>query len=433
MISHQEILEQVSKISIQLLLNEPFYGHFFTGIVKTINKEVPTAGVRSVNNLTIEMALNKKYWLSLSPQHQYGLIKHEVLHIALKHITQHRNENIPIALLANIAADLVVNQYIDKQHLPPGGIQLSKFQNMGSKFDISIEAHKDVDYYYQKLKEIMDKGGKLPGEYICKEKLENASWEQKPHDLDDIFEKAADSVRNHANWDSFDKMDDAQKEIVSAQIDNLLKNANERVGTAMFAGNVPASLLEQINALINASKANLDWRRALRMFTASSARTYLKNTLRRKSKRYGTTPGIKIKSYHHILVGVDTSGSMNIVEIEEFFSEIHHIWRQGAQVTVVEFDYEIQNSYAYKGEPPSQVKGRGGTSFDPVIELANEQLHPDILIIFTDGYIDKIELNSRKPLMWMISTQGITGDTDYWSILEEKGRVIKMQSQAIKL
>ena len=428
MISDQQILEQIAKQSIQLLLNEPFYGHLFTGIVKTINEEIPTAGVRCINNLTIEMAFNKEYWLSLEPTHRYGLIKHEILHIALKHITQRRNEKMPIALLANIAADLVVNQYISKEQLPPKGIRLSKFQQMAKTFDIEIEAEQDVDYYYQKLKQVMDKGGQMPAEYITKEKTENAQWKKKPIELNDIFEGAAEAVANHANWDSFDEMDDAQKEIVSSQIDNLLKNASDRVGASLLPGNIPDSLIEQINALINAQKANLDWRRALRMFTATSARTYLKNTMRRKSKRYGTTPGIKIKSYHHILVGVDTSGSMNLSEIEEFFREIYHIWKQGAQVTIVEFDYEIQQTYAYKGTPPTEVKGRGGTNFDPVIELANETIHPDILIIFTDGYINSVDVNSRKPLMWMISSQGITGETEYWSILEEKGRVIKMQS-----
>ena len=428
-ITDQELLIEVSKTSIQLLLKEPFYGHFFTGIVKIVSLDVPTAGVRCINNLTVELAINKDFWISLDKNHQYGLLKHEILHIALKHITKRRNEKMPIALLANIAADMVVNQYIEKEMLPPNGIDVDEFTTLANRFEVEVKAHMDVDYYYGKLKKVMDKGAEMPNKYKLKE-AEVEQWHKAQTSLDDLFARASDAIENHAEWDSFDKMDDAQKEIISSQIDGLLRNAVDRVGANCMAGNIPGSLLENLNAIINSAKSNLDWRRALRMFTATSSRTYLKNTMRRKSKRYGTNPGIKIVSKHHILVGVDTSGSMDIDEIQEFFSEIHHIWKQGSQVTVVEFDYEIQNTYKYTGTPPSEVKGRGGTDFDPLIELANEKIHPDILIIFTDGFINEIKNRSRKALMWMISSKGIAGDSEYWPILEEKGRMIKMKAIA---
>jgi len=65
----------------------------------------------------------------------------------------------------------------------------------------------------------------------------------------------------------------------------------------------------------------------LRLFAESSAKTQIKNTIRRPSKRYGTTPGILVRNKQKILVAVDTSGSIRGNELDLFFKEIIHFGR----------------------------------------------------------------------------------------------------------
>ena len=45
----------------------------------------------------------------------------------------------------------------------------------------------------------------------------------------------------------------------------------------------------------------------------------------RPSRRFPDSRGIKFKRKPHVLVGVDTSGSVSNEELEDFFSEIYYL------------------------------------------------------------------------------------------------------------
>ena len=159
----------------------------------------------------------------------------------------------------------------------------------------------------------------------------------------------------------------------------------------------------------------------LKLFSESSKKTFIKTTLKRPSKRYGTTPGIKIKRKQKLLIAVDTSGSIAVNELALFFGEINHIWRQSSEIMIVECDAAIQKKYDYKGTLPATIKGGGGTCFDPPINYGNTTYHPDAIIYFTDGYADEPKIKSRCPILWMITSDGITSKN--WEFLP--GRKIK--------
>jgi len=83
---------------------------------------------------------------------------------------------------------------------------------------------------------------------------------------------------------------------------------------------LPSGLKELLDAILKDMAPKFNWRRILRLFAASSNSTYLKNTIRRPSKRYGTTPGIKVKRQQKLLLAIDTSGSVQKEEFLEFFA-----------------------------------------------------------------------------------------------------------------
>jgi len=76
-------LSEISKISTQLLLKEPFYGHFLLGVPKEIDRSTPTASVSLLSKSIIKLKVNPDFWSGLSNDHKYGLIKHEVLHLVM--------------------------------------------------------------------------------------------------------------------------------------------------------------------------------------------------------------------------------------------------------------------------------------------------------------------------------------------------------------
>jgi predicted metal-dependent peptidase len=130
--------------------------------------------------------------------------------------------------------------------------------------------------------------------------------------------------------------------------------------------------------------------------------------MKRISKRYGTRPGTRIKRYSKLAIALDTSGSVDDDTLSTFFSEIHSIWKHGAEVVIIECDAEVQQTYPYRGQTPQDVAGRGGTAFDPVFEHLNQnrQQQFDGCIYLTDGWADTPEVRPPCKVLWVICADG---------------------------
>ena len=144
--------------------------------------------------------------------------------------------------------------------------------------------------------------------------------------------------------------------------------------------------------------------------------------MKRFSKRFGTRPGIKIKRFQKLAVAIDTSGSINIDDFNDFFGEIHSMWRFGAEIDVLECDADVQKKYSYRGRTPKFVHGGGGTSFDPVFEhiRSNRFERYDGCIYLTDGYAPEPKIKPPCKVFWCITKDGKVGPHLKF------GRVVKM-------
>lgn len=434
------ILEQVSKTTIQLLLKEPFYGHFFTGLLKDVSPKVSTMAVGATPNKMVKLYVNPTFWTDVlvTPEFRYGVLKHEILHIVFKHITSMKK--YPNKRIFNIAADIVVNQFIERYQLPEGVVLLEQFH------ELWLEKNKDVGYYYDKLlkawhdmtnnpitKKTESKSSGDMELDIPKEKSSNSNNSDKSKKSSDsknvsggckrLAELMSDknwALEMHSLWEEeFEKMSESERKIIDSLINDILGNAVNRVSSKGI-GNLPLGLQEYIGKLMASLTPTVDWRRYLRIFAGSCMRTYIKNTIRRPSKRYGTTPGIKIKNRQKILVAIDTSGSINNKDLAEFFGELYHVWRQKAEIFVVECDTHIHKTYFYKGIAPEEIHGRGGTDFNEPIKYANEKYLADAIIYFTDGHAPIPTIKNRKPILWLISSEGIEPNSSTWNELPDR-------------
>ncbi len=418
-----QILDSIAKTSVKILLSEPFYGHFMMGLPKEISERISTAAVSLMNNQTIKLMVNSKFWQSLNEDHRYGLIKHEVLHIVLKHLfSMKRFSNKQIY---NIAADLVVNQYISPHQLPDGGITLERFDYLETVYNIKLEKDKDVGYYYEKLSQVMKASPKVPlSTYFSKN---NSGNDPSQIILTDLLANSSQELDRHKFWEDFEKMSEGERKIAEYQANNLIKQTANRVRHKYKNyGNLPGGLVQMLEGILDSMKPKFNWRRILRLFAATSNSSFLKNTIRRPSKRYGTTPGIKVKRRNRLLLAIDTSGSIQMSELLEFFSEIYFIWRQGSEITIVECDTRIHAEYPYKGFPPKEIHGRGGTNFNHPIQHGNEKILPDALIYFTDGYAPVPTIIPRYPVLWVISSNGLKEDEQVYKDLP--GKKLKLTS-----
>ena len=142
------IQDLVSRTTKTLIFTEPFYGLFLIGLNKQYIKNIPTAGV-SKRNIGVQLSINPDYYTDLNEDHRYGLIKHELLHIAFGHLLI--RDLYSDKKLFNIAADLEINQYIDSHRLPEGGLLLSSFP------ELKLPTKAGTKVYYELLEEALEK------------------------------------------------------------------------------------------------------------------------------------------------------------------------------------------------------------------------------------------------------------------------------------
>lgn len=412
-------IDSISKTSVKLLLAEPFYGHFMMGLPKEVSTATQTAAVALMNKQTIKLIVDAEFWNTLNEDHRYGLIKHEMLHIVLKHLFVMKN--YPNKSLFNIAADIVVNQYIASQQLPEGGILLENFAYLDPMYGITLERDKDAGYYYRELDKVFKNNPKMSFEAAVNQTDPMKSKGQTQREMTIVISEENTELDRHKFWEDFEKMSEGERKIAEYQANRMIRETTNRIKNKYTNyGNLPAGLAEKLAQILEDMQPRFNWRRLLRLFATSSNSTFVKNTIRRPSRRYGTVPGIKIKRRNRLLVAIDTSGSIQQDELLDFFSELYFIWRQGADIQVVECDTHIHEVYNYKGTPPVNVHGRGGTSFEAPIKHGNEKYRPDALIYFTDGYAAIPETPARFPILWVISSNGISEEDKIWEGLPGK-------------
>ena len=320
-----------------------------------------------------------------------AVIKHETLHIIFKHLFRMKTKTYDNQLF-NIAADIVVNQLIAPWKLPDSAVTLETFP------ELKLPKDKSVEWYYENLK----KNASKDSEY--KKRLMEIS-EQGTHS-------------DHKMWGENENF---SMEVVETEVDRMIIQAKDRTPKKDH-GTIPLGIKSLIQSIIEKRNPQIDWKRALKLFSSTSRRTRVYHTMKRFSKRFGTRPGIKIKRFQKLAVAIDTSGSINIDDFNTFFSEIHSMWKFGAEVDVLECDADVQKKYSYRGRTPEFVHGGGGTSFDPVFEhiRSNRFERYDGCIYLTDGYAPEPKIKPPCKVFWCITKDGKVGPHLKF------GRVVKM-------
>lgn len=379
--------QDIGKIGKLLMMKEPFYGFFLLNLNKEFSNNLPTAGV-GLNGINQMLYINPTFWDNLSENHKLGLLKHELLHICFFHLTI-RNSFIDKKLF-NIAADLEINQYIDSTWLPEGGITMSSFPTL------TLDLKAGTNYYYQKLLENNNSKNPDPGLQSLMQG-QNAQIDKDGNMVDGDL---------HPTWKEFSDLTDTEKKLIQNQTEHILKESTTQITKSR--GTIPGELKSLIDELFKVKEEVFNWKAYFRRKLGVSSEVYTKKSRRKMSKRFEDNAGIKIKQKHHILVAVDTSGSVSNTELMEFFSEIHHIYKVGTSITIIECDTKINDIYKYNGKFKGSIIGRGGTDFTPPVDYYNKHKHKfTTMVFFTDGYAP-VQCKPHKQMMWIISSNGIT-------------------------
>lgn len=355
--------EELARCAVDLILSEPFFGHLLGGVIRVVDSKATTAGVcyrggryhLHVNPVWFQRQLRSR-------KERVAVLKHEALHLLLGHVLRYDPLHHD-RFRFGIAADLVVNQLVGPRWmLPADAMTLSTFPDLA--------ADRSLEEYYTQLA-VADLGDFL---------LMN--WHS-----------------DHEQWGVDDPTDRALAELELARL------AGEALRRS--AGKVPGNLKGTVMRLIEGRAPRVDWRRQLRIFAATSAQTRVSDTLRRPSRRYGSFPGLRLRRQQRLVVGVDTSGSVTPEELNHFYAEIQGIHRTGAEITVVEFDADVQAVYPWSGRIPTRARGQGGTRYDPFFRWLSERRRPpDGCLLLTDGHAPAPTRRPGCPLLWLLTHEG---------------------------
>ena len=466
-VSAAKAQEELSRSIIQLLLKEPFFGHLLGGVVRTASTNTPTAAV-ALTNEGLQLRVNPDFFCKelTRKEERIAVVKHEALHLLFKHVFRMKDGRRRDPYMFNIACDLVVNQFVKPWKLPDSAVTLETFP------DMELLPDQTADHYYDKLNklrgEIQKSGGGdcsdcdgtgTPAARDSGDSGEQGSGEgegegcpscngtghanggkdysstsapKSAETLDRMLSDRPSWHSDHGGWGERSGVSDGIEKAIETEVERIVVHAKDRTGPRQW-GNLPGRIKQLVETILERRKPKVDWRRALRIFAASSKRTKIVSTTRKESKRYAefagwirhgqtqaettndqkrVVQGIRVKRFQKMAVIVDTSGSVADAEVELFFSEIHGMWRQGAELTVIECDAAVQHVWQYQGKLPTALHGRGGTAFDPAFAWMRAQRTTrwDGCIYLTDGGAPAPTIKPPCKMMWIVTADGWVGE-----------------------
>jgi predicted metal-dependent peptidase len=368
--------ETISKCIIQVKRECHFFGALMLFAEIYPDKSIDTAATDGK-----KIIVNENFLASLKSSEQNALLLHEVLHMALLHVTRRGQRD---GYVWNIAADIVVNDLIirnTKFKLPQGAIIEKKYKD------------KSVEHIYEDL-------------------LKNNKYKKIifKSSMIDILDKQQEGGDQDA---SGKKLTEAEiEEVESFWRDKLevLKNADQFDSKNKDQGSIPGGMGIEIESIL---EPEVDWRHALWKYVGKTPADF--DDLDRRFFYRGLYLEGLLTEALEVSVCIDTSGSVSDTLLEQFLAELKGILRSYPHVKCDLFygDTELFGPYPIQTiEQTPKAMGRGGTSFRPFFKyLQNNQNNlmgaHKVSIYFTDGYGDFPSKEPEDPTMWLVCKDGL--------------------------
>lgn len=379
-------IEQATK---RLLIKSPFYGLFLLSLKRRF--AVPSDNCRTayvhVSGLSYEMVINQEFWDSLETDDcRLNLMLHELMHICLKHPEFWHDMGFDEERMG-VAKDLEVSNYVE--YIAEGGAYIWNYPELPKRAG--------AKYYYDHLPQDLQ------------DKLQNRGFGQgNPQGNDsggDGEPQQSLTIDDHSVWEEIKNLSEAEQQLLANQLNHIMKQTAEQV--QKMQGTIPGELTEIISELFKQKPAIFNWKAYFRRMLGTIIDVDIKKTRKKESNRFPDASGLKHKRKSNIFLVIDTSGSVSDKEACDFFSEINHIYKAGAKITICECDTRIQRIYEYTGKWDGKFMGRGGTILSPAIEEFNKRRRDyQTIIFFTDGYIEPDITPIMGQSMWIITSTG---------------------------
>ena len=353
--------KNIEKATINLIYDQPMLGNIAVTIggVKAISSSVEAVAYTDGKGIYFNKDYIKNNQLKLKEKEITFIISHEVMHLVNLSMQRKKDRN---HLLWNMATDYAINDILVSSKigaLPDFGVLYDKKYNRKSSEEIYELLINDTPNNDNKI--VLDDHSKF------------------------------DNISNIEKQTVIQKVDNAIKQY-SSQQSNLDRILSQR---EKILFNWKAALFNYIKHF---KRENYSWKQPTKKSIALDC--YL--------------PSLYKKDFLHLAIAVDTSGSIDDKQLQNF---MNHIFKIASQFKTFEIDYvcfstEIhEDTYKiYKSSkdvvnPP--IKSYGGTDISSSFSFfQNKKKKYDVFICFTDGYddIDKkvIKKYNNGKVLWFI-------------------------------
>jgi predicted metal-dependent peptidase len=212
------------------------------------------------------------------------------------------------------------------------------------------------------------------------------------------------------DWEGAKELSEEQKKVLAKEIDQAIRQGV--IAHSKVAGSGTGGLGRELEEM---TEPQVDWREVLREFVTSVCSAKDASSWRRVNRRYlGNDvymPSLIGERVGHLVIGIDTSGSVGGKELAEFLSEVQGIAEEvhPEKVDLIYWDGSVagheEYDYASVSNIVSSTKPKGGGGTDPTCVmhyLKEKNIKPEAIIMLTDGYIGEWGNEWEAPILWTI-------------------------------
>jgi predicted metal-dependent peptidase len=381
---------RLSKVKISIMRNPKFalWSGLMTVGKTRVSDDIPTACTNGRDE-----TYGREFIKMLDDRELAFVVLHETLHKAFRHLFTWKKLWDEDKQLANMACDYVINLML---------LDMDKSNNV-----IAMPHHQgkaiglvDEKYRGMNAKQVFDllKQDKKNGEGMF--------GEGQPLEGDG---EGGGGFDDH-DWEGAKELDAETKKALEREIDQALRQGV--IADNKANGKGAGGLSRELTDLL---EPEVDWRELLREFVKSTCSAKDASSWRRVNRRYLGTgvymPSLIGERVGHLVIGIDTSGSIGGHELNEFLSEVKGIADEvhPEKVDLIYWDSAVAGHEVYDANDVSNIvsstKPMGGGGTDPTCVhhyLKEHNIKPEAVIMLTDGCIGDWGNEWEAPMLWTV-------------------------------
>lgn len=349
-----------------------------------------------------------------------GLVLHENLHVGLKQLPRGKDLWAEDSKLANVSADLVVNDIIVNitavldtttnqrlVELPDGGLHDPKFSNWSMREIYNELKKQNPQRRKPKPQDGGSKGDDNGGD-------PNPSEGGEPVDSDDdVININGKEVRLSDH--EIDEHDTSStKELTNEQI----KELGDRIDKALREGGILAGRMGggMPRVISESLEPSVDWVEEMNQYVTSYMRGNEELTWRKMNRRHLADdmylPSVENEAVGEIIYAVDTSGSISNEDLSRVAGELASLCElcNPERVRVLWWDTKVHGEQVFDGDYGNiatmlKPQGGGGTHVSSVSDyIIKNDITAECMIVHTDGYVENnIKWDTTIPTLWLVT------------------------------